>query len=32
VEESVMSSPLPENVDREEISKLVAEVHLEFWK
>jgi predicted nucleotidyltransferase len=31
VEEAVASSPLPENVDRSVISKLVAQVHLEFW-
>jgi uncharacterized protein len=31
VEESVMSSPLPENVDRGAISKLVAQIHLSFW-
>lgn len=32
VEMAVSSSPLPERVDRELISKLVAEVHLAFWK
>ncbi|MGZ4899641.1 MAG: DNA polymerase beta superfamily protein [Candidatus Angelobacter sp.] len=32
VEEAVASSPLPERVDRAAISKLVAQVHLEFWK
>jgi len=32
VEEAVVSSPLPEKVDRAAISKLVAQVHLEFWK
>jgi predicted nucleotidyltransferase len=32
VEAAVANSPLQENVDREAISKLVAEVHLEFWK
>jgi hypothetical protein len=31
VEEAVASSPLPERVDRAAISKLVAQVHLEFW-
>ena len=31
VEEAVAGSPLPENVDRVSISKLVAQVHLEFW-
>ena len=31
VEESVINSPLPENVDRSAISKLVAQIHLEFW-
>ncbi len=32
VEEAVSTSRLPENVDRDAISRLVAEVHLEFWK
>lgn len=32
VEKAVVSSPLPEKVDREAISKLVAQVHLEFWQ
>ena len=32
VEEAVSSSPLPEKVDRAAISKLVAQVHLGFWK
>ncbi|HEY5030037.1 MAG TPA: nucleotidyltransferase domain-containing protein [Candidatus Angelobacter sp.] len=32
VEEAVSRSPLPERVDREAISKLVAQVHLEFWQ
>jgi predicted nucleotidyltransferase len=32
VEEAVASSPLPEKVDRAEISKLIAEIHLDFWK
>ena len=32
VEEAVTSSPLPENVDRTAISRLIAQVHLEFWK
>lgn len=32
VEAAVSNSPLPEKVDRELISKLVAEVHLAFWK
>jgi len=31
VEEAVAISPLPENVDRVAISKLVAQAHLEFW-
>jgi uncharacterized protein len=31
VEESVASSPLPERVDRAAISRLAAQVHLEFW-
>lgn len=31
VEEVVANSPLPEKVDRIAISKLVAQVHLEFW-
>jgi uncharacterized protein len=32
VEEAVLSSQLPERVDRAAISKLVAQVHLDFWK
>jgi uncharacterized protein len=32
VEEGVSTSPLPEMVDRDEISRLIAQVHLEFWK
>lgn len=32
VEAAVSNSPLPEKVDRELISKLVAQVHLTFWK
>ncbi|HEY2496633.1 MAG TPA: nucleotidyltransferase domain-containing protein [Candidatus Angelobacter sp.] len=32
VEEAVSSSSLPEVVDREQISRLIAQVHLEFWK
>lgn len=32
VEDAVASSPLPERVDREAISRLLAQVHLEFWK
>lgn len=32
IEAAIFSSPLPENVDREQISKLVAKVHLAFWK
>ena len=32
VEEAVAGSPLPEKVDKTAISKLVAQVHLEFWK
>ena len=31
VEEAVATSPLPEKVDKGAISKLVAQVHLEFW-
>jgi hypothetical protein len=31
VEEAVASSPLPGSVDRAAISRLVAQVHLEFW-
>jgi predicted nucleotidyltransferase len=31
VEEAVSTSPLPERVDRTAISKLLAQVHLEFW-
>lgn len=32
VEAAVSSSLLPGNVDRDAISKLIAQVHLEFWK
>ena len=32
VEEAVLSSQLPERVDRAAISKLIAQVHLDFWK
>jgi uncharacterized protein len=32
VEDAVKSSPLPETVDPGAISRLVAQVHLEFWK
>lgn len=32
VEEAVAGSPLPEKVDKTAISKLVAQVHLEFWR
>ncbi|HET6844015.1 MAG TPA: nucleotidyltransferase domain-containing protein [Candidatus Angelobacter sp.] len=32
VEEAVTLSPLPEKVDRQEISKLVAQIHLDFWQ
>lgn len=32
VEEAVARSPLPEHVDRSAVSRLVAKVHLEFWK
>jgi len=32
VEETVASSPLLETVDRDAISKLVAQIHLDFWK
>ncbi|MGB9120960.1 MAG: nucleotidyltransferase domain-containing protein [Candidatus Angelobacter sp.] len=32
VEQAVASSPLPETVNREGISALVARVHLEFWQ
>jgi predicted nucleotidyltransferase len=32
VEDAVKTSPLPEKVDRSAISKLVADVHLKFWK
>jgi len=32
VEDAVASSPLPEKVDREAISSLLAQVHLEFWE
>lgn len=31
IEAAVPHSPLPENVDRELISKLVAQMHLDFW-
>ena len=31
-EEAVMKSPLPEHVNRNVISEIVAEVHLDFWK
>jgi hypothetical protein len=31
VEEAVANSPLPESVDRIAISRLVAQVHREFW-
>lgn len=31
IEVAISNSPLPENVDRELVSKLVATVHLEFW-
>ena len=31
VEAAVQRSPLPERVDRQAISRLVAELHLEFW-
>jgi uncharacterized protein len=32
VEAAVASSPLPETVDRTAISRLVAQIHLDFWK
>jgi predicted nucleotidyltransferase len=32
VEQAVSSSPLPERVDRTAISRLVAQIHLDFWK
>jgi uncharacterized protein len=32
VEEAVANSALPEKVDRQAISKLVAQMHLEFWQ
>lgn len=32
VEEAVASSPLPETIDRTAISRLVAQIHLAFWK
>lgn len=32
VEQAIISSPLAEKVDRAAISKIVAQVHLEFWK
>ncbi len=32
VEAAVAGSPLPEKVDRSAISRLIAQVHLEFWK
>lgn len=32
VEEAVASSQLPETVDRTAISRLIAQVHLDFWK
>jgi uncharacterized protein len=32
VEDAVVQSPLPETVDRSAISRLIAKVHLEFWK
>jgi len=32
VEEAVSSLPLPQKVDRAAISKLVAQVHLQFWR
>jgi predicted nucleotidyltransferase len=32
VESAVKGSPLPESVDREAISRLVAQLHLDFWK
>jgi hypothetical protein len=32
VEDSVKRSPLPEKVDRNAISRLVAKLHLDFWR
>jgi hypothetical protein len=32
IEKAIADSPLPESVDREAISNLVANAHLEFWK
>jgi len=32
VKQAVANSPLPERVDKAAISKLIAEIHLEFWK
>ncbi len=32
VEEGVSTSSLPETVDRDAISQLVAQIHLDFWK
>jgi predicted nucleotidyltransferase len=32
VEEALASSPLPETVDRTAISRLIAQIHLDFWK
>jgi uncharacterized protein len=32
VEDAVADSPLPESVDRDAISRLIAKVHLDFWK
>jgi uncharacterized protein len=31
VEDSVASSPLPERVDRQAISRLIGKIHLKFW-
>jgi len=31
VKEAVANSPLPERVDKTAISKLAAQLHLEFW-
>jgi uncharacterized protein len=31
VEDAVVMSPLPEKVERSEISRLIAQTHLEFW-
>ena len=31
VEQAVKASPLPENVDRARISRMISEVHLNFW-